>query len=493
MDRKNCLRIVIYTDTDYEWEKYPIIHLDFARANVSSIELLSLWAVQTLGGIAEKYGVTLKNDDPSLLFGELIQELHNKYQTGVVVLIDEYDKPLMEHLENETEAELYRQFMESFYQMIKGYEEYERFVFMTGVIKFAKLSIFSKLNSLTDISMDRKYACMFGYTEDELEKYFGEYIDRLVENKIYDENHVLLDRKGILSALKRWYDGFRFFPREESVYNPVSIGTFFRSEGIFSNYWFETGTPKVLTKTMQQIHITLDDINDPLISRDTFSVFDITEFAFSTDGVSYGKNQKLIGKQKFMQLLYQTGYMTIGDVPVDGLSDSYYPLRFPNKEVRDSFQKNIVSLYIDKDISDFSAAVDFIKRAAREGNTDSIRKYLEDIFANIPYTIQIAEEKYYQSIMYTVFLLCGMDIDAEVATNIGRIDAVMDAGEHLYIFEFKFEKSVETALEQIDDKGYAQKYLVRAKEVGQAIHKIGVTFSYAKDVRNITGWKVTDV
>ncbi|WP_026662063.1 hypothetical protein [Butyrivibrio proteoclasticus] len=145
----------------------------------------------------------------------------------------------------------------------------------------------------------------------------------------------MLDRDGILSTLKRWYDGFRFSPREESVYNPVSIGAFFRSGGIFSNYWFETGTPKVLTKTMQQIQITLDDVRDPIISRDTFSVFDITEFAFSSDGMKNSNAKRIIGKQKFLQLLYQTGYMTLGDVPEDGLSDSYYPMRFPNKEVRD--------------------------------------------------------------------------------------------------------------------------------------------------------------
>ena len=480
----------IYKETDYDWKKYPIIRLDFAKANLSSIELLSSWLVQTLNSIAENNGIKVKNTDPALLFGELIESLYKKEdQTGVVVLVDEYDKPIMEHLENENEAEMFRNFMETFYQMIKGYEQYERFVFMTGVIKFAKLSIFSKLNSLTDISMDRKYACMFGYTEEELEEYFGDYIVGLCETGIYDENRELLDRDGILSTLKRWYDGFRFSPREESVYNPVSIGAFFRSGGIFSNYWFETGTPKVLTKTMQQIQITLDDVRDPIISRDTFSVFDITEFAFSSEGMKNSNAKRIIGKQKFLQLLYQTGYMTLGDVPEDGLSDSYYPMRFPNKEVRDSFQKNIVSLFVDEDPADFSATVDLIKRAAREGKSEDIRKYMENVFANIPYTIQIAEEKYYQSIMYTVFLLCGMDIDPEVATNIGRIDAVMDAGKHLYIFEFKFEKTVDEALEQIDRKRYAEKYLIKAEEKGQTIHKIGVEFSYGKDIRNIIGWE----
>lgn len=486
---KDCF---IYKETGYDWKKYPIIRLDFAKANLSSIELLSSWLVQTLNGIADNNGIKAKNTDPALLFGELIEALYNKNQMGVVVLVDEYDKPIMEHLENETEAEMFRNFMETFYQMIKGYEQYERFVFMTGVIKFAKLSIFSKLNSLTDISMDKKYACMFGYTEEELEKYFGNYIEDLDKQGIYDENRNLLDYSGILKTLKRWYDGFRFSPREESVYNPVSIGSFFRNDGIFSNYWFETGTPKVLTKTMQQIQITLDDVRDPIISRDTFSVFDITEFAFSSDGIKNDKAKRMIGKQKFLQLLYQTGYMTLGDVPEDGLSDSYYPMHFPNKEVRDSFQKNIVSLFVDEDPADFSATVDLIKRAAREGKSGDIRKYIENVFANIPYTIQIAEEKYYQSIMYTVFLLCGMDIDAEEPTNIGRIDCVMDAGRHLYLFEFKFEKSSDDALGQIERKQYAQKYLISAQEKKQTVHKIGVEFSYNKDKRNIVEWKEGD-
>lgn len=483
---KDCY---IYKNTDYDWKKYPIIHLDFARANLSSIDLLSSWLTQSLNGIAKSNNIETENTDPALLFGELIEALYNSNHVGVVVLIDEYDKPIMEHLENETEAETFRSFMETFYQMIKGYERYERFVFMTGVIKFAKLSIFSKLNSLTDISMDKNYACMFGYTADELERYFGEYIDELSEKGIYDENRNLLDRSQILEAMKRWYDGFRFSPREESVYNPVSVGSFFRNDGIFSNYWFETGTPKVLAKTMKQIQITLDDVKDPIISRDTFSVFDITEFAFSSDENRDEDKRKIIGKQKFMQLLYQTGYMSIGDVSEDGLSDSYYPMRFPNKEVSDSFQKNMISLVVDEDSADFSASVDLIRRAAREGKGEDIRKYMENIFASIPYTIQIAEEKYYQSLMYTVFLLCGMDIDAEEPTNVGRIDAVMDAGAHLYIFEFKFEKPVDEALEQIKKKKYVQKYIVKAEEKGQTIHQIGVSFSYGKDKRNISEWQ----
>jgi hypothetical protein len=145
-------------------------------------------------------------------------------------------------------------------------------------------------------------------------------------------------------------------------------------------------------------------------------------------------------------------------------------------------------LFVDEDPADFSATVDLIKRAAREGKSKDIRKYMENIFANIPYTIQIAEEKYYQSIMYTVFLLCGMDIDPEVATNVGRIDAVLDAGEHIYIFEFKFEKTADEALDQIERKKYAEKYLIKAEEKGQTIHKIGVEFSYNKDQRNIIEW-----
>ena len=483
---KDCY---IFKDTDYDWKKYPIIHLDFARANLSSIDLLSKWLVQTLNKIAASNDVQVHNEDPALLFGELIETLYQKDKVGVVVLIDEYDKPIMEHLENEEEAESFRGFIETFFQMIKGYEQYERFVFMTGVIKFAKLSIFSKLNSLTDISMDRRYSSMFGYTEDELTHYFGDYIDELIQKGVYDENRTLLDRSGLLLALKRWYDGFRFFPREESVYNPVSIGSFFLSEGIFSNYWFETGTPKVLTKTMQLIQITLDDVNKPIISRDTFSVFDITEFAFSSKAGENANARKLIGKQKFLQLLYQTGYMTISEVPEDGLSDTYYPMRFPNKEVRDSFQKNIVSLFVDEDPADFSATVDLIRRAAREGQSNDIRKYMESVFANIPYSIQIAEEKYYQSIMYTVFMLCGMDIDAEEVTNIGRIDAVLDAGMHLYIFEFKFEKTALEAIGQIEKKEYVQKYLIKAEQKGQIIHKIGVSFSYGRDKRNIDDWK----
>ena len=466
----------LYIDgTDYDWSIHPVIHIDFANGNVQTLELLTLTILDALRATAKSYGVSLQGNDPVLAFRELIEQLYDKTGSCVVLLIDEYDKPILEHIGSMKDAEQYRDFIANFYQIIKGSERYLRFTFVTGITKFSKVSIFSKLNNLYDISMDSEYSTMFGYTQEELEANFAEYIDAAVKKKLEDDDGTVLDRRRLLDHLREWYDGFCFAPGCPSVYNPVSIGSFFQMHFMFKNYWYDTGTPTFLMKVMRHNHLTVLDIANITLSETALSSFDLA------DVMTHG-----LEDQRIAQLLLQSGYLTIAGLK-RRTPELIYRLRFPNHEVAYSFEKNLLSAYAaSARPSDY---VEEILDAADEGNTLGMINALKGFFSALPYDIQIPEEKYYQSIVYTIFRMCGLSMNAEVKTNIGRIDGVLDAGEHLYIIEFKLNKSADAALNQIDEKAYADGFIIPAKEKDQVVHKLGINFCYDEKLRNIADWK----
>ncbi len=459
----------LYIDsTEYDWDTYPVIHIDFANGNVQTLDLLSRTLIDILKTTAAFYGLALQENDPSLAFRELIAKLRDKTGKGVVLLIDEYDKPILEHIDNMDEAERYRDFVGNFYQIIKGSESMLRFAFITGVTKFAKVSIFSKLNNLDDITMNSDYGAMFGYTQEEFEANFSEYIDKSVAEK-----H--MSRSELIAKIKHWYDGFTFTSNSASVYNPVSIGKFFNNHSKFLNYWFATGTPTFLMKLLKNNHIVLTDIANRILTSNSFNTFSVTDLSV-----------KEPQDERITQMLFQTGYLTI-DKMLWGEEDEVFQLRFPNREVALSFESNLLTAYAPQ-----SAAPDNVARirlAAMQGDTEMMMEKLKEFFSGLPYDIQVKEEKYYQSIVYTIFSMCNMTMTTEVATNIGRIDGVLDGGQHLYIVEFKLNKSADVALEQIDEKKYAEKFIIPAKEKGQTIHKLGINFSYDEKTRNVTDWK----
>lgn len=314
--------------TDYAWQPHPIIHLDFARMDVGTLADLKESLTKRLRDIADAYGVTISGSTPIILFADLIEKLCQKETCGVVILIDEYDKPILEHLETRDDAERFRDFLQGFYQIIKGMDASEHFVFITGVTRFAKVSIFSKLNNLTDITMDARFACMFGYTQDELEQDFDGWLTQTLATSL-----PATSRAKLLDKLKDWYDGFRFVVDAEPVYNPVSIGSFFLSGGVFKNYWFSTGTPSFLVKLAMQNHLTLEDIQGAVMSESALDLFDVAELA-----------EQGTDRDKLYQLLFQTGYLTIDQLLWD-TPERVYSLRFPNFEVRYSFAKNLFTAY----------------------------------------------------------------------------------------------------------------------------------------------------
>lgn len=461
---------------NYSFEEYPVIHIDLSGCDSTSRERLEAALKDAVTDIAEDYDISLKDDFASLMFKNLIRKLAKQSGKRVVLLLDEYDKPLTDNIDRPALTEI-REELESFYGVIKSQEKNFRFTFITGVTKFSQVSIFSKLNNLTDISLSADAAEMFGYTQEELETYFGEYIDQAVRAGVRDRAGNRLSREAFLEEVRAWYDGFRFYPTAESVYNPVSVGDFFNSHFDFGYYWYSTGTSSWLEKLARKQPLTMEETTGIPIPKSVFAEFLIENFA----GGNYGRMDVL-------KLLYQTGYLTLAlDREFLHGPDNPYHLTFPNKEVREAYLQLLLKAW-------FPSGQDYIRsgilQALEEGDTDLLRQYLEGFYASIPYELFPAQdrEKTYQMMMYILFTVIGETVRVEEHTNRGRIDVVLEGKKQLYVMECKLDRSAEEALEQIEEKDYARKYMIPARAQGKDIVKIGVNFSSEK--KNIDDWKV---
>jgi hypothetical protein len=457
-NKKHLFKGLALETKPYDWKEYPVIHSDLGSSESADAPNLSQYLIETIDSLAQSYDMELSRSGVSGRFTELIEKLASKGEK-VVILIDEYDKPILDNITREN-VEGIREVLENFYSVIKATEPCQRFVFLTGVSKFSKVSVFSKLNNLTDLTMDARYATMLGYTQEELERCFAEYIDQVAE--VQD-----IERCELLDRLRDWYNGYKYHHNTESVYNPVSIGKFFESGGEFRNYWFETGTPSFLLKLAKQQQFDFEEkLSTP-----------VGELAFS----SYE-----IDKLKPLALLVQTGYLTIKDT-VQEDQIVFYRLGFPNREVEAAFEAYLLDEYADVEKENVEYYAARIAKMLREGNIDGVMEEMRQFFVNIPYDIQIANEKYYQTIFYIIFRLIGLFIEAEARTSTGRIDAVAQTDEYVYVFEFKLDGKPDEALNQIHEKEYHRGYLNSGKEV----ILVGANFSMEK--RNIESWKTETV
>ncbi len=438
---------------DYDWKKYPVIHLDFAGIKNDSPQTLEEDLSSVLQNIATKHQVTLEASNSQSQFRELIQIVSKTEK--VVILIDEYDKPILDNI-GKPEVAAIQDKLSNFYSVIKATEPFQRFVFMTGVSKFTHVSVFSKLNNLTDITQNQQYGCIMGYTQEELEANFGDRIDRVAKQQD-------ISRQELQGKLKQWYNGYCFHEKSVSVYNPVSIAQFFNNDGEFRNYWFDTGTPSFLLELAKKTNFDLEKALTEPVSGMAFKSYEIENL-------------------DTLALLVQTGYLTIKGTEQE-FGKTFYRLGFPNLEVEEAFNTYLLSNYamIPKEAVD-SLSVNLAK-LVRTGDVDAFMDLLSGLFKQIPYTLHVKEEKYYQTIFFTLFLSMGLHIEAESCTNKGRIDAVASNGDWTYLFEFKLNKSAELALAQIKDREYFGKYL----HTGKRIMMIGVNFD--STTGEIAGWK----
>ena len=429
--------------SNYIWKQHPIIWLDMSAVANLSAELLQQSLNFNLDEIAEQYGVKLP---VSLSVSDRLNKLITvlaKNNQKVVVLIDEYDSPLIDQIHRPEIALENREILKKFYSILKVQNANIRFVLLTGVSKFSKVSVFSGLNNLEDISLLNDYATLLGSTQEELIHYFSLEIDRLAQEEG-------LSRPALLEEIKHWYNGYRFSEKEVAVYNPFSTLLLFKQQK-FSVHWFATGTPTFLVNLIQERQFDIANIENLKIREADLSVFEID-------------------KLSVLPLLYQTGYLTIKSYHPDV---DYYKLGYPNREVEISFLESLLACFSKVDEPVQSNFIFDMVAALKKQSCADFFQLLKGFLASIPYDLHMPGEKYYQNIFYFVFTLVGLRLNAEVHTNRGRIDAVIEGKDHIFIFELKVDKSAQQALEQIKEKGYAEPYLPQQK----IIFLIGINFS----------------
>ncbi len=343
-------------DMPYDWKAYPVINLNISKAPCESAELLNKGLCMQLHDSAKDLGIELSTESAAaLLFAELIGKA--KEYGKLVILIDEYDKPLIENI-YAPHIEEVRQVLENFYINIKASDEHLRFVFMTGVTRFSKVSVFSKLNNLRDITMNEYYATMYGYTQEEVEQYLSGTIDELAGNN-------KLDRQEYREIIKQWYNGFRFHENAKTVYNPVSIGMFINEGGRFTNFWFSTGSPSFVFEVLKKQNIDFfETIRQPVDSV-TLDSFDVTNMLAAP-------------------FLLQTGYLTIDHVEIWMHQPLYY-LNFPNLEIETAFEKHLISSLAERNLGDVSSEIIRMQRAIHTNDTSGLHRLLFNHIAAIPY------------------------------------------------------------------------------------------------------------
>ncbi len=443
------------------WQQYPVLYLDFARKEYKTkedlIERLSL----NLRSWEKSYGVSKITDSPEEQFAYIIEQIHEIHGKEVVVLIDEYDKPLYESLEDEELNAIYRGMLRGFYSVIKSLDAHIRFAFLTGITKFSKVSVFSGLNNLRDLSLVPDFAGICGITETELEENFAPYIDAL-------STQLAASREGTIKLLKKEYDGYLFAAKGENVYNPFSLLNVFASKTIDA-YWFATGTSSFLVDYLKKAQFYIPDLEDKV--RLNASRFD----SYRVDMLDS------------LPILFHAGYLTIKGYDPE---TRVYRLGFPNNEVRYGFFENLLAGYAPGYLGLGFSVNDFLD-AVRGGDVDAFMVKLRSLLASIPYDTAPMDdielrERDYQIAVYLVFALMGLFTQTEVQSTTGRADCIVITPRFVYVFEFKLWSagSAEEALQQILDKGYATKYEAAGKEL------ILVGTSFDEEKRNIKDWAV---
>ncbi len=442
----------LYIHDRWDWSvRHPVLRLSFGSGNfkvpgyVETNLMAQLDAVERRTSVASDYATGPER------FGHLLEVLHSRAGQPVVVLIDEYDKPILDALEVPEVARANRDFLRGLYAVIKDCDAHIRFTFITGVSKFSKVRLFSGLNNLTDITLDPRYSALCGYTDADLDSVFAPELPGLDRAQIRD-----------------WYNGYRWLG-DEKVYNPFDILLLFDKRK-FGAYWFETGTPTFLVETLVQRHVSSLELNSMIGSDALLSTFDVDDIATEA-------------------LLFQTGYLTITDEEELG-GKLLYQLGYPNREVRQSLNESLLR-YLVKDSTRQMANSVRLYRLLEANDFAGLETLFHAFFASIPYEWYTNNdmanyEGYYASVFYSYFAGLGLDITVEDSSSHGRLDMAVLFNGHVYLFEFKVVEmaSAGAAMAQLKEKRYADKY----RALGQPIHLIAVEFS--KDTRNLVAFDV---
>ncbi|NPA11532.1 MAG: ATP-binding protein [Epsilonproteobacteria bacterium] len=451
----------LYIYDKWEFEKYPVIKIDWV-GDFKSKEKTEKRAKEILAFNQENLDIECNFDGTSEgCLEELIQKTYKKYQKKVVVLIDEYDKPILDNIENPEIAKENRDFLRGFYGIFKANDEFLKFVFLTGITKFSKASIFSGLNMLEDISLNPDFGNICGYTQENLEVNFKEFFESSNVN---------------MELVKRWYNGYYFL--KNKIYNPFDILQFIKNKFVFKNYWWESGNPYFLLELLKKENYNIPKLENITVGSEILNSFDIE-------------------KLRLEVLLYQAGYLTI-EKAINTPIGVRYKLKIPNLEIQISLNELFLLYFTNNTYEEDRLS---LYEALSEANLEKFKVILTSLFASIPYNNYVKNEigeyeGYYSSVMYSFLAGSGLDIVAEDVTNAGRIDLTIKIGNYIYIIEFKVMENEESeklkvknekceALGQIKEKRYYEKYMSEGKE----IYLIGVCFDKSKKNISYFEWE----
>ena len=445
-------------DNPDAWKEYPVFFFDFNKRNYKDEGSLENILGSHLEGWEEKYGLNDRTDRLEARFQKLLEKSYEQTGKRAVILVDEYDKPLLDNDGTIERMEHDKAVLKGFFSTLKSYDEFIHFSFLTGVTKFSKVSIFSDLNHLVDITVDARYASIAGITEQEMKDNLDERVELLAENN-------KMSKEECYAELKRMYDGYHFHQNGEGVYNPFSLFNAL-SNREFGAWWFETGTPTFLVEKLKSGN------------------YDIRKI---TDGKVYANEAKLKDYRDDnpdpVPVMFQTGYLTIKDYDI---RRKRYTLSYPNEEVKYGFLESLAPLYLNSEKKGNSAFdIYAIDEAIEEGDTDRLKDILISLYANLPYTADERPlEQNFQNVAYLVFMLLGQFVRTEVHSAKGRSDVIVETDDYVYIMEFKRDDSADAALAQIEEKGYALPYTADKRQV----IRIGANFD--SESRTLDEWKV---
>jgi len=439
--------------SDWEWQEYPVIRLDMSSINRNSAEVLRHALIERLKEIAQNYDLTLTGTSPSDYLRNLIIQLAKTQQ--VVVLVDEYDKPIIDNLNDFEKAKLIREELKDFYAILKAEDADLKFVFISGVTKFSKVSVFSGLNNLDDVTMSDHFSAMTGYTEGELKKYFDNEVHALA-------THLNIDKSACYDEIKSWYNGYKFSENGQHVYNPFSVLRLLKHQA-FKPHWFQTGTPTFLLELLAEHEFNLDELEAVEVSASSFDSFEIKHIPL-------------------LPLLYQTGYLTIKHY--DPTFESYV-LHHPNREVSQAFTESLITYFATRKADSSKFLIQLYRNLAEtQWDANAFVTVVNNILALMPYDLYLNKEKHYHSLFYLMLKLAGIKLHAEFKTQLGRADACLIMKDKIIIFELKLNKNAQEAMTQIHKK----KYYEMVADRNLPIYLMGINFD--GETKNINDHKV---
>ena len=456
--KKELFKGLAIEQLETEWTEYPVLHFDMSGGKHLDKEGLQRYILHTLEENEERFGIKNDSVDTNIRLNDLIMTAYKKTGRQVVVLIDEYDAPLLDVVHEDTLLPVLRNVMRNFYSPLKKCEPYLRFVFLTGITKFSQLSIFSELNNISNVSMDDEYAGICGITMDELQTQMSEDVDALGEK-------LEMTREETIDALRRYYDGYHFTSMSPDVFNPFSLLNAM-ARGKLDYYWFASGTPTYLINMMRKFDVVYTDFAEGMEA-------DASDFDAPTETMT-----------TLTPLLYQSGYITIKDYDKKYGS---YTLGIPNHEVRIGLTKALIPYYVTPNTLATNNTVRNMARALDKEDLNLALQHLQTFLGTLPYCDNTNYEGHYQQMLFVIFtLLSAYMVDIEVRTPRGRVDMVLRTATHLYLFELKLGKSADTAMRQIDLKEYPKRFAL----CGLPIVKVAINFDM--DKHTITDWIVDE-